>query len=34
MEKVDVTKNTVKEKGFLYECYIYNRKGNKVECHV
>ena len=33
MEKVDITKNAVKEKGFLYECWVYDRKGNKVECH-
>ena len=31
MEKVELTKNTVKEKGFLYECWVFDGKGNIVE---
>ena len=30
-EKVEITKNTVKEKGFLYECWVFDGKGNIVE---
>ena len=31
MEKVELTKNTVKDKGFLYECWMFDGKGNIVE---
>ena len=31
MEKVELTKNTVKEKGFLYECWVFDGKGNVIE---
>jgi hypothetical protein len=31
MEKVELTKNTVKEKGFLYECWVFDSKGNVTE---
>ena len=31
MEKVELTKNTIKEKGFLYECWVFDSKGNVTE---
>ena len=30
-EKVELTKNTVKEKGFIYECWVFDGKGNVIE---
>lgn len=31
MEKVELTKNTIKQKGFLYECWVFDNKGNVTE---
>lgn len=30
-EKVELTKNAVKEKGFLYECWVFDAKRNLIE---
>ena len=30
-EKVELTKKAVEDKEFLYECWVFDRKGNIVE---